>query len=180
MDGTLAVIFALTGLADMYMNDCPTGCLTAGETPARLSFQAADVEFQGEIIGSEVYLGYDLGRSYGPFQTTVGASLTDQGAAWVGAGFKWTSQGVFDSPLFVETSLMPGVFTAGDGPDIGGALQFRSAFGVGYEFDNGATLTVSYDHRSNADTSQLNPGLETLSIRYGVVWENGPQLFSRF
>ena len=165
MNGTLAVIFLVTSLTDMGLNDCATGCLAPEQAAQRLSFQAAKVEFQEEIIGSEVYVGYDVGTSYGPFQPTLGVSVTDDGGYWVGAGAKWTSQGVFDSPFFIETSLMPGYFEKGDGPDLSGHLQFRSSLGVGYAFANGATILASYDHRSNADTQMPNPGLETIAVR---------------
>lgn len=171
MDGTLAVIFAVVSLTDMALTDCPTGCLASRDAPQRLSFQVADVAFQDAIIGSEVYLGYDIGRGYGPFDITVAASVTDQGAAWIGAGAQWTSERTFGGPVFFEASFMPGLYSPGDGPDLGGALHFRSALGVGYRFDNGASLTMSYDHRSNGDTQDLNPGLETLSIRYALAFD---------
>ena len=51
------------------------------------------------------------------------------------------SQDIIAGPLFVEASLMPGYFSLGDGPDIGGSLQFRSALGVGYEFDEWCDAT---------------------------------------
>jgi len=135
MDGTLALIWLITSLGDMAINDCPDGCLIKRPATARLSYQIADVQFNEESIGTEAYFGYDSHRRKGPAQPTYGLSITT------------------------------------DGPDLGGHLQFRSAFGVGYEFDNGSTLTVSYDHRSNADTQPINPGLETLSIRYAVKWD---------
>ncbi|MFG5384568.1 acyloxyacyl hydrolase [Yoonia sp. R2-816] len=56
----------------------------------------------------------------------------------------------------------------GDGPDLGGEVHFRAAIGAGYEFDNGSTLTLSWDHWSNGDTRATNPGLENLSIRYAI------------
>lgn len=168
MDGTLAVIFLVASLTDMALNDCDTGCLAPADATARLSFQAAEVEFNEEIIGNEIYVGYDLGTTYGPFQPTIGASVTDLGDYWVGIGAKWTSRDVVSGPLFIEASLMPGYFHLGDGPDIGGSLQFRSALGVGYAFDNGMTVLAAYDHRSNADTQDLNPGLETLSLRFAI------------
>ena len=171
MDGTLALIWLLTSVGDMVINDCPEGCLKTVRSEPRISYQIADVQFDEDSIAREFYLGYDSHRSKGPFRPTYGLSLTTEGAAWFGIGWKWSSQNIYDSPLFIETSLMPGVFTPGDGPDLGGNVQFRSAFGIGYEFDNGSTLSVLYDHRSNADTQALNPGLETLAIRYSVYWE---------
>ncbi|SFR39195.1 Lipid A 3-O-deacylase (PagL) [Yoonia tamlensis] len=170
MDGTLAIIFLITSLTDMGFNDCRNdGCLASESATARVSLQLADVEFQEAIISEEIYVGYDMGRRYGPFQPTFGVSVAANGASWVGAGVKWSSTGVFDSPFFVETSLMPGYYDAGDGPDLGGNLHFRSAFGIGYAFDNGATISVHYDHRSNGDTQDLNPGLETIALRYAIA-----------
>ncbi|MDO6591593.1 acyloxyacyl hydrolase [Loktanella sp. D2R18] len=171
MDGSLAIIFLITSLTDMGLNDCRTGvCLAQDSATSRLSLQIAEMEFQEESISEEVYVGYDMDRRYGPFQPTFGASIASNGATWVGAGFKWTSADAIDSPFFIETSLMPGYYTHGDdGPNLGGNLHFRSAFGAGYEFNNGATLTVLYDHRSNGDTHKLNPGLETIAVRYAIA-----------
>lgn len=170
MDGTIAAIVFLGGLIEMGTGHCPTGCLAPGDEVARLSVQGGQVIFQEETIGEEVYLGYDLGTARGPFQPTLGLSVTDDGAVWAGAGAKvrWDLGG---SGAFVEGSIMPGYYEAGDGPDLGGSLQFRSALGLGYEFDNGATLTLLYDHRSNADTQELNPGMETLSLRYAIRFD---------
>lgn len=169
MDGTLAVIWLLTSLTDMSLNDCPTGCLQEQVAQSRLSLQWGEVLFQERGVDHEIYIGLDSARSFGPFQPVMAASLTGNGDAWIGYGAKWTSQDIVPGRFFVETSLMPGLFAAGRGPNIGGALQFRSAFGVGYTFDNGGTVTVLYDHRSNADTQALNPGLETLGVRYAVA-----------
>jgi hypothetical protein len=170
MDGTLAALFFLIGLGDMTLSDCPTGCLAVRQAPARATLQWGEVQFQDAGIGHEAYGGYDLGRTYGPFQPTAGVSVTDEGAAWAGIGAKWTSARHIPGPLFLEASFMPGFYVQGDGPDLGGALHFRSAIGLGYAFDNGATLTLLYDHRSNGDTQVLNPGLETLGLRVAFTF----------
>ncbi len=168
MDGALAAIFVITSLTDMALTDCPTGCLARADAPQRMSLQLGDVRFDEERIGKEFYLGYDLGYKAGPFQPTIGASVTEDGAGWVGVGGKWTSAGILPGPLFIESTLMPGIYFQSDGPDLGGSLQFRSSLGVGYAFNGGATVTVAYDHRSNADTDVTNPGLEVLSVRYAI------------
>jgi len=169
MDGSLAVVFIVTSLTDMVLNDCQTACLQQTDAIGRLSLQAAQVQFGSANIATEGYIGYDLGRGYGPYQPTIGVSVTSDNDVWIGAGAKWSTQGVIDSPFFIESSLMPGYYSAGSGPNIGGTMQFRSAVGGGYTFDNGGTVTLLYDHRSNADTQIPNPGLETLSIRYAFT-----------
>jgi len=165
MNGALAVIFLVASLTDMTFTNCPTGCLAQSDATSRLSFQAAKVEFQENIIGSEIYVGYDFATAYGPFQPTLGGSATDLGDVWAGIGAKWTTQSLSDRPFFIEAFLMPGYYAQGDGPDLGGSLQFRSSLGAGYAFDNGMTVLASYDHRSNADTLDVNPGLETIALR---------------
>ena len=168
MDGALAAIFVITSLTDMALNDCPMGCLAPTDAPERLSFQLGDVRFDEDRIAKEFYLGYDMGYKKGPFQPTIAVSVTEDGAGWIGAGGKWTSTDILPGPLFIESTLMPGIYFQSGGPDLGGSLQFRSSLGVGYAFDNGATVTVAYDHRSNADTDVTNPGLEVLSVRYAI------------
>ena len=165
MDGTLAVLFLAASLTDMALNDCQTGCMAERDATRRLSFQVSKVEFGREIIGDEVYVGYDMGTRHGPFQPTFGASVTDTGDMWVGVGAKWTSERAFDNAFFAEASLMPGYYAKGSGPELGGVLQFRSSLGVGYAFDTGMTVLASYDHRSNGDTQFTNPGLETIALR---------------
>lgn len=171
MDGTLAGIFLIASLTDMGLTDCPTGCLAQSDATPRLSFQMAALEFQDEIIGSEFLIGYDFATKYGPFQPTIAASITDAGGTWIGAGAKWTTQEFIAGPVFAEAALLPGLYYDDDEVDIGGALQFRSSLGIGYEFDNGSTVLISYDHRSNADTKPLNPGLETIAIRYAFTFD---------
>lgn len=169
MDGTVAVFWLITSLVDMNQTYCATGCLMRHAAPARLSIQAASVQFQRDHIGTEIGVAYDFDHAYGPFQPTIAASITDTDDLWAGAGFRWTSTDIFDGPIFLEASFIPGLHMQGDGPDLGGNIQFRSAVGAGYAFDNGSTLTVAWDHRSNGDTKPVNPGLETLSIRYAFT-----------
>jgi len=169
MDGTIAFAFAVFGLANMAVNDCQTGCLARSYADSRISFQAAGVQFNERWISNEIMVGYDFGHRYGPFQPTASIAATEDGDIWIGAGAKWRiSPG--QSDLFFQGSLQPGFHLRGDGPAIGGSLHFRAALGVGYEFDNGSAIVVSYDHRSNADMQAVNPGLETLSIQYSMAF----------
>ena len=168
MDGALAIIFAIVGLTDMAFNECPTGCLARSEDTSRFSIQAAGVQFNTDWLGSEVVFGYDYGHSFGPFQPTISISATEQGDIWFGGGAKWRQE-IGRSDFFFEGSFQPGVYIRGDGPDLGGAIHFRSALGLGYEFDNGGSILMSFDHRSNGDLLPTNPGLETLAIQYSIA-----------
>ena len=72
--------------------------------------------------------------------------------------------------MFIETSMMPGFYKQGDGIDLDGTLQFRSALGVGYAFDNGSKVTVTYDSMSNGNFRDSSPSRETLAIRWSTHW----------
>lgn len=171
MDGRLAVLFFVVGLWDMKENDCPTGCLK--QTPAQeaISLSFGDVQFQGRSIGREAYLRYDLGRQYGPFQPAIGLSVTDSNDIWLGLGATHTTR-FWDRPSgaggYAQLHFMPGVYAQGKGPDLGHPIEFRSGAEIGWQARSGLRFGLSYDHRSNGDISNLNPGLETVQLRVQV------------
>ena len=167
MDGSLAVLFLVVGLADMGFNYCDTGCLAPQDDRGRGSLSFGNVIFQGDDIGDEIYGRYALPQRFGPFQPILGASVTDQGSAWVGFGAAWTGEFANDR-LYVELSLMPGLYAAGDGPDLGSPLEFRSGIEIGYQAPAGWRVGLSADHRSNADIVSTNPGLETVHLRVSI------------
>ena len=164
MDGTLATLFLVAGLTDMTMNFCDDGCLATSPLDARIALSAGEVEFQGSRIANEMYVRYDLPKQYGPFQPAMGISVTDDGSVWFGAGSSWTYSFMQDR-AYVQLHLMPGIYGKGRGPDLGSVVEFRSGAEIGFETTKGVRIGLSYDHRSNADTGSINPGLETIQLR---------------
>ena len=72
-----------------------------------------------------------------------------------------------EGPWFIEGSVMPGYYDAGTGGSpLGGNLQFRSLIGVGYRLNDHSKVSIAVDHKSNADIENVNPGGETLAVRY--------------
>ena len=167
MDATLAVLAVMASFGDMSLNYCDNGCFAPNPVESRLSVSAGSVVFLEEAISEEVFLRYDFGVSYGPFQPAVGASMTSDGDVWAGAGFLWTGS-FFDDSGYVQLSVMPGLWERGDGPDLGHAIEFRSGIEIGYEARNGWRYGLSLDHRSNAGIGDLNPGVETLQLRLSI------------
>ncbi|EBA10844.1 acyloxyacyl hydrolase [Roseobacter sp. CCS2] len=165
MDSRFAVFFFILGGTDTYLNDCPSDCLQQSQAPERFHIQYGDTYFQEDDIGEEIFVSYDLPKRYGAVQPTFGASLTTDDDFWVGAGGKWSTERISDSPIFIELSLMPGVYFNGDGPDLGFPLQWRGSLGAGVNFGDTGSISVFFDHRSNANATEVNPGIETVSIR---------------
>ncbi|KQB98020.1 hypothetical protein AL073_03695 [Loktanella sp. 1ANDIMAR09] len=170
-DSTFAWIFIIVSATDTYLNDCQTDCFQQSEAPARIHVQYGDTYFQEEVIGDEVFISYDLPKRIGAVQPTLGASLTSDNDLWLGAGAKWSSERISDSPIFIEASLMPGLYIQDDGPDLGFPLQWRGSVGAGVKFGDMGSLSVFLDHRSNADLSEVNPGLETVGVRLSYQFD---------
>jgi len=166
MDGTLAFIFLIVSLTDMAVDYCPSGCVQQNGKQAYITLGAQDLRFEGASISQEAFVSYRMAQSYGPFQPTVAASVAANGASWVGFGATWEKT---FGDLVLTTSLLPGYYNKGrSGPDLGFPLEFRSSIGAGYNFDNGMRLSVTYDHRSNAELGKINPGLETYGLQLSI------------
>ena len=165
-DGSVAALGLALGLAAMAGTHCDgDGCLARADDRApRLALSAGSVAFRGETTGGELYLRADAGRRYGPFRPVYGASLSDAGEAWLGAGFAYALQ-PRDWPVYAEFHLMPGLYASGGGADLGGPVSFRSGLELGYETRRGLRIGLSVDHRSNAGLYSRNPGLETVQLR---------------
>ena len=59
---------------------------------------------------------------------------------------------------------MAGLYRQGNGPDLGGALQFRTALDLGLRAGRGVEYGIGADHRSNAGIKKPNPGLNTIYV----------------
>ena len=167
-DGTVAAIGLVLGLINMGVNHCPNdGCLAKNERQSYHNLSVGEVVFQEQGVGSEIYYRRDTKHGFGPFQITWGASVTEDGGAWLGVG----SVGAYHSPndrWFVEFHSMPGIYFEGSDVDLGGPIEFRSGLAVGYEAKNGIRASLSFDHRSNAGLYGNNPGLETVQFRVSI------------
>ncbi len=169
MDGTLAILFLLTGLIDMAVNHCNRGCIDAAWTGVRHTLSAGQLVFDAENIGQELYYRLDAPVSFGPFRPAVGISVDTLGDVWIGAGAVNTfSSG--NGHSYAEFSFMPGWWMRSEtGPKLGYPVEFRSGIEAGVNLESGERIGISLDHRSNGGLSHPipNPGLESVLLRYG-------------
>ncbi len=105
------------------------------------------------------------------FSATWGGALTvsEDGDTHVGLGLIGFFN--FSERWYVEGSIMPGYFNAGnDLNDLGGDFQVRSLLGLGYTLNNGNDLSLAITHKSNASTNDDNPGVDSLVLRYSYAF----------
>ncbi|MEX0311355.1 MAG: acyloxyacyl hydrolase [Tateyamaria sp.] len=119
---------------------------------------ALDVEYRHTPFVEKRVMSVALGANL---------SLTGEGDIFIGGGI-W-SRWQWDSGWFIDNSIMPGLYEEGTpGNDLGSAFEIRSLLGVGYQFDNGAALSVAITHKSNASLAEDNPGMNVYTMRYHV------------
>ncbi|GAB5480229.1 MAG: hypothetical protein Marn2KO_36960 [Marinobacter nauticus] len=168
-DGTFAVLLIVLGLTDMTQEHCGTtdGCLGRSDVTPRLAVSAGEVVKRRAKPAAETYMRYDLGHHNGPFGHAVGLSVGEKGEAWVGYGATYRID-LWQSGFYVELHTMPGLYFDNGGFDLGGMLAFRSGVELGFETSRGWRFALSYDHRSNAEIYEANPGIETVQYRVSI------------
>ncbi|MFN3936348.1 MAG: acyloxyacyl hydrolase [Gemmobacter sp.] len=110
-----------------------------------------------EVGDPEVILRYDW-LDLGGIAPLVGLSIAANGSGWIGAGLGLRHR-FRQSRVFIEASVMPGLYRQGAGRDLGGAFQIRSSLALGYETASATRISLGLDHRSNANLNRPNPGL---------------------
>ncbi|MEM7318481.1 MAG: acyloxyacyl hydrolase [Pseudomonadota bacterium] len=82
-------------------------------------------------------------------------------------GFGLASTYSLGERWFLEGSVLPGGFFENDDANfLGGHFQIRSLFGLGYGFDNGNKISLGVTHISNASTTDENPGVNSVQVRF--------------
>ena len=95
----------------------------------------------------------------------VGGFATTDGALYGGVGVG--AELVLDDRYVIMPFTGIGLFEDGAGKDLGSVFEFRSGVDLGYRFDYGGQVSVTFTHISNAGISDRNPGTELLMFRYG-------------
>lgn len=131
--------------------------LDSGHTAAegRLEYRSGERVFAGAF-----------GSRFGGLGPMAGLMATTDGAVW-GYGGAFLDLKVTER-IVLWPSVGLGGYSQGDGRDLGGVFQFHVGALGAYRFDNGHLLGVSFNHISNADIHDRNPGVDSLLLSYTV------------
>ena len=119
---------------------------------------------QTNLIGVE-HKNSDLFRDtwVGKFSPTTGAFVTGKSSVYMYTGVEADyNLGIIN----ISPSFAPGYYQAGDGKDLGSALEFKSEIKVGVDIFKDSNLGYSYSHISNNDWGERNPGTDNQSITF--------------
>lgn len=165
MDGKLAVLFWLMSLTngEVTTDGFNTNRYDAGD---RMVASTGALSSGGRELGQEVRLTYMFDQFMGRFNPTVDLSITDEGGIFAGVGlYQQFDMHIGDQDFFAGLTFTPGLYIQGDEIDLGAPLEFRSGVELGMRLDNDWQISLSYDHRSNGDFADVNPGMETIQLR---------------
>jgi lipid A 3-O-deacylase len=99
----------------------------------------------------------------GKLSPITGGFFTEKGAAYFYTG----AQAEYDLGLFTITpSFAPGYYNAGDGKDLGSALEFKSEVQMSLNLSDTTEFGMSYNHISNASLGDKNPGANSYMINF--------------
>ncbi|HVF60477.1 MAG TPA: acyloxyacyl hydrolase [Thermoanaerobaculia bacterium] len=105
-----------------------------------------------------------------PEPAPIGGFMTnDDGSVYAYAGFR------LDFPVTRRFTVTPnwavGYYNQGEGRDLGGPVEFRSALDLAFRVSRHAAVGLSFYHLSNAGLYDLNPGSESLVVTWS--WAGG-------
>jgi len=116
------------------------------------------------LLGIE-HKNKDLFRNtwIGRFSPTTGALVTGKSSIYLYTGIEADYN---LGPVNISPSFAPGYYEAGNGKDLGSALEFKTELKVGVDLFENANLGYSYSHISNNEFGDVNPGTDNQSITF--------------
>ena len=100
----------------------------------------------------------------GTLQPVTGLMVTADNAAYFYTGFQIQSQS--EGPLKFTPSFTPGLYSEGDGKDLGHVIEFKTELQISYKLSSNSELGFSYNHISNASLGDKNPGANSYMFNF--------------
>lgn len=161
----MVLLGALTDPPALACNAASEDAAPRREDESGLSVSAGVIDFgkdqETAEVGVEHRFRTDWCLGFGP---NIGAFVTADGSFYAYAGAdQRINIGRF---WFIDSITSIGFYEAGDGKDIGGALEFRSGIAVGRRLRNGSRVSFGFFHLSNSSYYRRNPGVNSLLLRW--------------
>ena len=127
-------------------------------------FDFSDTGKKSTLIGFQ-HQDEDLNRDtfLGNISPITGALVTADSAAYIYTGIQ--AQYKLGKINFIP-SFAPGLYSKGDGKDLGHILEFKSELQISGDFVSNSQLGFSYNHLSNASLGTKNPGANSYMFNF--------------
>ena len=112
-------------------------------------------QHQNETLQRDTFLGN--------LSPITGGFITENSAVYVYSGVEWN----FDlGGINFTPSFAPGLYSEGDGKDLGHVLEFKSEVQATFDISQNSSLGMSYNHISNASLGDKNPGANSYVVNF--------------
>lgn len=156
----LAVLFALTA----------GGQARAGDDPPFIAFHVGGYDVNDNETAGQLNIEFRSDWDEWYLKPFGGVMATTDAAIYGYGGFMLD---IYFGRRWVFTpNVAVGLYSDGDGKDLGSIVEFRSGVELAYRFDNRTRLGVSFHHISNASIGDINPGTETLTLVLSLPLNN--------
>jgi lipid A 3-O-deacylase len=103
----------------------------------------------------------------GKFSPITGGFVTNKSSIYLYTGV----QAEYEvGPLNIVPSFAPGYYEAGDGKDLGMALEFKSEIKLSFDIFQDSKIGYSYSHISNNDWGTINPGTNNQTVSFSKTF----------
>ena len=103
----------------------------------------------------------------GKFKPVTGGFMTGNSSIYLYTGVEG-QYGI--GPLKIRPSFTPGYYNPGDGKELGSALEFKSEISFDIEIFNNTKIGYSYNHISNNDWGNINPGINNKQLSFSKIF----------
>jgi len=103
----------------------------------------------------------------GKFSPISGGFISAKDAIYLYTGIE-AQYGI--GPLKIRPSFTPGYYNPGDGKELGSALEFKSEISFDIEIFNNTKIGYSYNHISNNDWGNINPGINNKQLSFSKIF----------
>lgn len=150
--GDRSYVFVGAGYDDVLDKDTPAaGFLVEGALPSLVDWRPS-------------WMGGTLWR----LRPRAAVEVSSDGDLFAGAGLSLEAFPLGER-LFLEASFLPGTYRR---PGEYFPIQFRTQFGLGWQFRSGASLAFTVSHKSNNEWGPEGSSVETALLRWGVPLGN--------
>ena len=142
----------------------------AGDDPSFIAFHVGGYDVNDNETAGQLNIEYRSGWDEWYVKPFGGVMATTDAAIYGYAGFMLDIY--FGRRIVFTPNVAVGLYSDGDGKDLGSVIEFRSGVELAYRFDSRARLGVAFHHISNASIEDINPGTETLTLVLSLPLDN--------
>ena len=147
-----------------------TASARAGDDPSFIAFHVGGYDVNDDQTAGQLNIEYRSNWDEWYVKPFGGVMGTTDAAVYGYAGFMLDIY--FGRRIVLTPNVAVGVYSDGDGKDLGSAMEFRSGVEMAYRFDSRTRLGFAFHHISNASISDNNPGTETLTLVLSLPLKN--------